>query len=336
MKKLCILLGLFSFALLLDSCASGYWRVGGNTKMVDPDFLNTRELPSVFSKTLRDADTIFILNGIYENNDFVLQTFQEIWPSKQVSFVSPTDVWENQSPPLKKELQRKTKRRFQSKPLLIFEHDCYYKRSHYTTDYPNGMTEWKSIEFTRYYYDFSIVTNYEKFKLAKVDRFGSYEALVRPYSFTSSKFYNDLQGLKYLQLKQVITDLSNNIGRSNYEDYAKKEVLKKLAKETLYIPEYTLTKFNSFTGDESERHNEKELFSKYNFKYKVISNDELNRMVLKKEPAFILEYVKNSNHKNIKVYHTIEGLAYFRFSYNTYNLKPKDLARLTTKIKASK
>ena len=116
------------------------------------------------------------------------------------------------------------------------------------------------------------------------------------------------------------------------EIYNAKE-MKNLKKEVLYVPEYVLTKFNKFTGDETVKHDEKDIFVDYKLKYQLISADELNQKILEEATSFYyLIYIKSSTDKYISVINSLTGeLIYSAYTPASYNIKSEDLKELQKK-----
>lgn len=110
-----------------------------------------------------------------------------------------------------------------------------------------------------------------------------------------------------------------------------------LKNDTLYIPEYALTIFDAFTGDESEKQNMNKLVKKYPYPYKFLSIEELSNKVLNSEkPFYYLSYIKSSSDKFVSIVNTKTGeLLYSDYSAGSYNLKDKDFNKLAKKIKQS-
>ena len=111
--------------------------------------------------------------------------------------------------------------------------------------------------------------------------------------------------------------------------------LKEVPKDTLYIPDYTLIKFNKWNMDESKRHKIEDLMKKYPFPYKLVSVQELNSLILDPEREIhYLSYIKSSTDKYVSVINSRTGeFVYREYTPITYNIKPKDLAKLASKIK---
>lgn len=113
-----------------------------------------------------------------------------------------------------------------------------------------------------------------------------------------------------------------------------KEVLKKLITETLYIPDYVLTKFNKSNGDETKKQEEKALFEGYTLAYKVLSTKDLNsKIVNDKTPFNYLLLINSGNEKYVTVTNSISGeIIYSAISNGFGNLKTSDLKELLKAI----
>ncbi len=153
------------------------------------------------------------------------------------------------------------------------------------------------------------------------------------YFYNDAEFYNwnPVILLNYVQVfnKYLTEGKPLWLFASNSDESA----LNKLKNETLYIPENTLIKFNKFTGNESKRHKEEELFKKYPFSYKVVSDDVLFDMVKNGESFYYLNYIKSSTDKYVSVLNGKTGeILYTDYSPMSYNIKSKDLKRLTKDI----
>ncbi len=116
---------------------------------------------------------------------------------------------------------------------------------------------------------------------------------------------------------------------SNTEIINKQEV-QKLNTQTLFIPDYVLTKFNKSTGDETKMFDEKEIFEDYKLGYKLISIADLNtKIVSDTTPFYYIIYIKSGNDKYINVVNSITGeIIYSAFTSQSYNFKSGDLKDL--------
>ncbi len=134
---------------------------------------------------------------------------------------------------------------------------------------------------------------------------------------------NQIQALNYY--------INKNEKRSLYAEILNENEIKKLKKETLYVPDYVLIKFNPFTGNETESHNESDIFDDYKLKYKLIPIAELNQKILTDTSLFYyMIYIKSSTDKFVSVINSATGeLIYSEYTPGSYNLKSGDLKRVS-------
>lgn len=118
--------------------------------------------------------------------------------------------------------------------------------------------------------------------------------------------------------------------RVSKSEIINKQELQKLNFQTLFIPDYILTKFNKSTGDETQKFEEKELFEDYKLSYKLVSTADLNTKIINdKTPFYYLIYLKSGNDKFINVVNALSGeIVYSTFTSQSYNFKSSDLKEL--------
>lgn len=82
-------------------------------------------------------------------------------------------------------------------------------------------------------------------------------------------------------------------------------LLKELSKDTLFVPEFVLNREGPARGKVSD---ELELFSKYEFNYKLVSSDFISTKSLNaKKNTFILSYVYSSGQRFLTIYEVSKG-----------------------------
>ena len=179
-----------------------------------------------------------------------------------------------------------------------------------------------------------------KIQLARIELYTDFESLSRPELL----FDADVDGGGHIRnwgpgyLKGYVNSLMLLLDKGEAKTLFSKTLdlkeLKKLKKATLYIPDYTLIKFNKWNGDETKRHEEKSLLGGYKYPYRLVSNEELNRLIMEAtEPVYYLVYIKSSTDKYISVYNGQSGkLIYSVYSPISYNIKSKDLGKLLSEI----
>lgn len=154
------------------------------------------------------------------------------------------------------------------------------------------------------------------------------------YAYTNATLKNWKPVFLKAYLKNVNDLLTNQTERWLYANDQTDE-LKKLAKNTLYIPDYLFVKFNAMTGDESSRLNVDKIMKSYPFKYEVMSADELSEKALKSsEPMYFIVYVKSSTDKYLAVYNSETGdMLYGTYKGVSYNVKKSDFKNLAQQIR---
>lgn len=154
------------------------------------------------------------------------------------------------------------------------------------------------------------------------------------YLYNESTLKNWNLGFLKTYLGAINKDLKKGEERWLYEnEYSDK--LSLLETKTLYVPDYILTKFNMFNGDESTVRDAGSLFKKYEYKYKVVSTEELSELIINSnEPIYFLSYVKSSTDKYIYIFESqSSNILYSKYKPMSYNLKKSDLKDLSKAIK---
>jgi hypothetical protein len=180
-----------------------------------------------------------------------------------------------------------------------------------------------------------------KVLISRIELYTDFETLSKPENIYQSDYDGGDHirnwGPGYLKnyLQMLMPLLEKGEERSLYRSNADPQQLKNLRKDTLYIPDYLLIKFSKFSGDESKRHKEKELFGEYKLPYVLISNEALNKKILADTaPFYYLVYIKSSTDKYVSVYNSHTGeLVYTTYAPMSYNLKEKDFEKLVNEIK---
>ncbi len=162
----------------------------------------------------------------------------------------------------------------------------------------------------------------------------------------NKKLYNEdlLYNYKSGFLKNYFQKVNNLIQKDQvYWMYVKNPEylpeLKNLKKKTLYVPDFVARKFN---GLEREAKPSKafldKIFKNYDFKYQMISSDELNKKIMNNEPIYYLMYVRVSSERFVSVVNAQTGeIVYRAYHKFGYELKSKHISKLNKAIqKAAK
>ena len=181
----------------------------------------------------------------------------------------------------------------------------------------------------------------DKTQFARIELFTDYYALISANTIDyldydgEGRLRNWGPGVLKNYLKVLMARLNADKNHELDEEICNINEVEKLKEETLYVPDYVLIKFSKHNEDEVQRHNEKELFQDYRFKYKLISGAELNQKILNDQGGFYyLLYIKSNTDKYINVINSLTGeIIYSKCVYGSRNIDTKDLKNLSLKIK---
>ena len=179
-----------------------------------------------------------------------------------------------------------------------------------------------------------------KTQVARVELFTDFPTLMKPDNLYQTDYDADGHirnwgpGILKNYLQNLMGLLEKGEEKWLYAKVNNDRALRQLNRKTLYVPDYVLTKFNKFTGDESQKHEEDDLFKKIDLKYKIIPTGELNEKILKEEePFYYLIYIKSSTDKYVSIINSQTGeMIYSVYSPASYNIKQKDFKSLVKEI----
>lgn len=176
----------------------------------------------------------------------------------------------------------------------------------------------------------------DKISVATIELFGDFTAQNYPSSLykmdydSSGHLENWSAGILANYIQQMTILLYKDEIRETKAPFFNKDEIKKLASETLFIPDYVMTKFSKNADDESKKFETKEIFDGYNLTYKLLSLEELNDKILNNPtPFYYLLFIKTLNEKFITVTNSITGeIIYSENSGSSSNFKSSDLKEL--------
>jgi hypothetical protein len=180
----------------------------------------------------------------------------------------------------------------------------------------------------------------DKKQISRLELFTDFTTLMMPSYLYKSEYDTEGHvrnwGLGMLKnhLQNMIFYLKKGTEKKLYSEIINSSEIKKLSNETLYIPDYVFSKFNMFTGDESKKHDVKEILNDYKFKYEVISSQDLNKKIIDDNSVFYyLQYIKSSTDKFISIINSQTGeVIYSVYTPTSYNIKSGDLKDLSKVI----
>lgn len=175
-----------------------------------------------------------------------------------------------------------------------------------------------------------------KVQVARIELFTDFPALSNPDLLFQSDYDGDGHirnwgpGILKNQIQALTFFLNKNEPRKLFAGIENPAEVAKLKKDVLYVPDYVLIKFNKFTGNESEKQTEKEVFEDYKFKYKLLPVAELNQKILNDKVGFYyMIYIKSSTDKYITVINSLTGeIIYTKYTPVSYNIKSGDLKNI--------
>ncbi|MDH7913933.1 hypothetical protein [Winogradskyella sp. SYSU M77433] len=155
--------------------------------------------------------------------------------------------------------------------------------------------------------------------------------------YTRDVFYNYKSGF----LKNYFQKVNNQIGTGEeywmYDNDFLPE-LKKLANETLYIPNYHLIKYNPWKMKAKEDKDEfQDTFENYNYKFEFQDENEIDRRILNGEEFYYLRFVRVNSQKFIHIINSKTGEIIYR-NYvagmlSSYNMKARHVKDINSCIK---
>lgn len=180
----------------------------------------------------------------------------------------------------------------------------------------------------------------DKISLATIELFADFTAQNYPSSLykmdydASGHLENWSAGILANYIQQVTILLNKGEVREAKTTIYNKEEIKKLASETLFIPDYVMTKYSKTSDDESKKYETKEIFDGYNLNYKLLTLEELNNKITNSStPFYYLLFIKTISEKFVTVTNSKTGeIIYSEYSGSPANFKSSDLRDLQKAI----
>jgi hypothetical protein len=213
-------------------------------------------------------------------------------------------------------------------------------------DFINDGTSFSSYVYFELWHWHADKDNWDKrrkVQLARMELYPDPETtfdpdLIYDYRYsTEGHIFNWSPGMfkNYMQL--ISRDISKGITRTAAKAETLVEELKLLKDQTLYIPEYTFEQHNSnqkslgFTPAA-------EMMADYPYKYKVVKNDELSKMISESEgKIYYLLFVRSNSDKYLAVMEGHDGnIVYHRHTPQSINVKRSDIKKLAKVISEGK
>ena len=146
-------------------------------------------------------------------------------------------------------------------------------------------------------------------------------------------FYNLSPGFMKCYLGVVNKCLQEKKKRFLFAGETDKTLLPKLEKDTLFLPDYIKSGSGMAAGKVRD---EKDLLGKYEYKYALMTSDELSRKILNaQKTTFVLSYIYFSSQKFYTIFEAEKGTIVFAGyeSMSFRGLNDGDFKKISTKIK---
>lgn len=135
-------------------------------------------------------------------------------------------------------------------------------------------------------------------------------------------------------IQQVVRLLQNGEAREAKTVFLNKAEISTLSSQTLFIPDYVLTKFSKNSDDESKKYDVKEMTEDLGLRCSFITIDELQaKIATTTAPFYYLLLIKTNTDKWITVTNALSGeIIYSAYSGSSANFKAGDLKELQKAI----
>ncbi|MCX6230193.1 MAG: hypothetical protein NTZ33_01500 [Bacteroidetes bacterium] len=296
-KIIFFLIVLFFFNLTKAQVYVGYNNI--SDKYVDP---NNKDL-----ERLKSSTTIFALpNQLLDYEDEIEKIFKEVWTVSKFEIIKYND--------LNGYLNSNGNYSFLTLDVLGYRNSYNFFSSFYQIYFNlwmNGNTRKVWSKYNATYGRINLSLTEESVEICK----GLFKKDLASDSYkklyTKATFFNLTPGFLRTYLTVMNKVLSNDkiIFYVN-EGVKDKEKFIPLSKETLYIPEYILVKYDKSKKILKEKLDIKELMADYPYKWELISSDDLSKKILE---------------KNEKFYYVVYSIDDISRSYSVYNSSNSEL-----------
>jgi hypothetical protein len=234
-------------------------------------------------------------------------------------------------------------------PLEFLSYSQYteykYKKGYsymlFGDDFINDGTSFSSYVYFELWH-WHVDGNWEKRRKTQLARMELYPdpettfdpSLIYDYRYnTEGHIFNWTPGMfkNYMQL--IDRFVSNGEKRTAAKPELNASELKKLKDKTLYIPEYTLEQHN-INQKSTGFMDAKEMMADYPYPFKVVSNDELSKLITEStDNIYYLLFVRSNSDKYLAVMEGHEGhFVYHKHTPQSFNVKRTDIKKLAKAI----
>ncbi len=144
--------------------------------------------------------------------------------------------------------------------------------------------------------------------------------------YAGARFLNWTPPQLALYLTAVQRDLEQSRRRWLFDEFDDDEALKQLKASTLYVPDYTLYKFESGGGPYIGTHVPKELLADYRHRYYVVTPYQLDQLLAAAgdRPIYVFDYVQSSADKFVTIFDSQKGMIHRQYRAMSYQISSGD------------
>jgi hypothetical protein len=155
-----------------------------------------------------------------------------------------------------------------------------------------------------------------------------FEKDIEKYYYEEEEFYNWNYGF----IKTYLININERLmSKKDHELYVTESSpnISPLKTQTLYIPDYALVDFDS-----KKKHDPAKFLSDYEFKYQVVTNEELSELILSSGgPVYYFVYVKNQYYNYATIFNSQSGEMLYTNWKRGLTLKPGEFKDISKAIK---
>jgi hypothetical protein len=308
------------FILLLGICISF---IGSSQFQLGSEQRTTGSPIQVLTKYLADIDTsrtIFVYRRADEENlDELIEAINSVWTLTEMEFMSYDDFLDYETVD-------------GESYFTISVDNTVISGSGGSVSYLSnfGLSFWRQVDgyarffsFTQLFAEFDANLSVMK---SGVEGSGILEKL-----YTEYEIRNWNLGFLKAALKDVNENIENGGSRSPFKSMETAEI-RNLKTETLYISDDVLIELKKMSRTEKKDVDPEKLFKDFPFEYKIVTNSEINDLVVNNESQYCLIYVRNSMGKFLVIYNSGSGNIVYTYYATGFTVEKKEIQQLVKKI----
>jgi len=302
---------------------------------------------------LKEMKTIFIVPNSVLNKDELRETIKGLWTLNEITFVEEEEIEEESK---KFNPYNNLSDEFVTPDNLVIRLiDNVYSKS--KTGGMMGASTRRVGAYISFKFKASIFENIKEGKKGKLKfddisiaeifftpnirlrqdvaysaggkmKIGNFDKINEKYG-EEPGFYNFDLGYVENYFQELNRRLENSENLKIEDGIEKKDKLKALNSKTLFVPEWSLKKYNAMAATFGKTRTAEELFGKYEHKYEVVSNEEINSKIFDRQDFYYLMHTQFNQKRIISVIHSTTGEIVYLNEDGGYNIKDSDMKKLS-------